>query len=73
MSIGTNIDRMHPQLKETALAKGWWDNSKPFHWSNVIIGDNVRDDIGLAVKRFECGKRMLQEHQESSKLLLYHN
>jgi secernin len=36
MSITTAVDRSCSGLKTRAAAEGWWDEDKPFNWSQVM-------------------------------------
>jgi hypothetical protein len=60
MSIGTNIDKMHPNLKAFAKSDGFWDGVEPFNWSNVI-GNDITQQVAEGTGRLQCGSKLLMD------------
>ena len=60
LSIQTNIDLHSPGLKELARERGWWDGVEPFNWCQVIGGE-ARGSLTAPDRRWQCGRRLLQE------------
>ncbi|KAJ3591969.1 hypothetical protein NHX12_007099 [Muraenolepis orangiensis] len=59
-SIGTSVDKEHPGLREYARARGWWDGTAVFNFSQVFSYKTTAR-IEAAGTRYCEGKRMMEK------------
>ncbi|KAM6978696.1 secernin-3 [Tautogolabrus adspersus] len=58
--ITTKIDKEHPEMRDYAKNKGWWDGKTKFNFATVY-SFTTTGRIGASGSRYCEGKRMLEE------------
>ncbi|XP_068263989.1 secernin-3 isoform X3 [Nyctibius grandis] len=64
LSITTKIDREHPELKEYAKSKGWWDGEKEFDFAATYSYVNTAR-MTTSRGRYCEGYKLLNQHKGS--------
>lgn len=62
LSITTKIDREHPELKEYAKSKGWWDGEKEFDFAATYSYVNTAR-MTTSRGRYCEGYKLLNKHK----------
>ncbi|KAM4026310.1 secernin-3 isoform 1-T2 [Anomaloglossus baeobatrachus] len=62
LSITTKIDREHPEMREYARTKGWWDGRKEFNFAAVYSYFNPSRSSSSG-DRFCEGYKLLRKHK----------
>ena len=65
LSIRDKIDLHSSDLLQVSRERGWWDGEKIFDWSEVM-GGQVRGSLSSGDRRWQCGRRLLQESSSES-------
>ncbi|XP_065607066.1 secernin-3 [Cyrtonyx montezumae] len=64
LSITTKIDREHPEMKEYAKSKGWWDGEKEFDFAATYSYVNTAR-MTTSRSRYCEGYKLLNKHKGS--------
>lgn len=64
-SIMTKIDKEHPQMREYARGKGWWDGKSQFNFA-VVYSYMTPARIEEAGSRYHEGKMLLDRSNGQS-------
>uniref|UniRef100_W5MKK0 Secernin 3 n=1 Tax=Lepisosteus oculatus TaxID=7918 RepID=W5MKK0_LEPOC len=64
-SITTKIDREHPELREHARGRGWWDPEKEFSFAAVYSYANTAR-IDASGSRYCEGRKLLEKNKAGS-------
>ncbi|XP_072556922.1 secernin-3-like isoform X3 [Paramormyrops kingsleyae] len=59
-SITTKIDKEHPEMRQYAKSRGWWDGKSEFNFAEVYSYENTAR-IESARARYCAGHRMLEQ------------
>ncbi|MBN3300292.1 SCRN3 protein, partial [Amia calva] len=61
-SITTRIDKEHPELREYARSKGWWDSKREFNFAGVFSYMNTAR-IDASGSRYCKGRKLLEKNK----------
>lgn len=62
LSITTKIDREHPEMREYAKSKGWWDGEKEFDFAATYSYVNTAR-MTTSRSRYCEGYKLLNKHK----------